>query len=228
MSDIEIRTKLRTARDQQGLSLRRAAALIGISHSMLAKIENGARRLDSSCIRKVAPIYGLDPEVLLASLDAGGSSSPVQSRKTIPAERGNRNLARTPMCVHLPGEIPIRCAAGPGADQILRGLEGPLGTTKCPPELDKVAGGYALIVVGDSMEPAFQSGHTAFVYPHHPLFKGCYGVFILNDGKALLRRLVVSDHGRFVLEQFNPPSRMELPWSEVSEVGLVTSVRFDR
>lgn len=69
-----VRERLRRTRQQRGISLREAAAEIGVSAPTLSRIERGASRPDIETLDAVASWVGLDRSVVYAS--AGKSVKP--------------------------------------------------------------------------------------------------------------------------------------------------------
>lgn len=65
MSTINIGDKLRKLREENGLPLRKVAALIDIDVAILSKMERGERRLTKEIVQKLAKVYKHDTEELL-------------------------------------------------------------------------------------------------------------------------------------------------------------------
>ena len=65
MSTESIGDKLRRLREEKGLPLRKAAALVDIDVAILSKMERGKRRLTKEMVQKLATLYQYDFEELL-------------------------------------------------------------------------------------------------------------------------------------------------------------------
>ncbi len=65
MSTEKIGDKLRKLREENGLPLRKVAALIDIDVAILSKMERGERRLNREVINKLANIYKHDTDELM-------------------------------------------------------------------------------------------------------------------------------------------------------------------
>ena len=65
MSNEKIGDKLRKLREQNGLPLRKVAALLDIDIAILSKMERGERRLSKEVVRKLAKIYSHDADELI-------------------------------------------------------------------------------------------------------------------------------------------------------------------
>lgn len=65
MSTGTIGKKLRKLREENGLLLRKVAALLDIDVAILSKMERGERRLTKEIVQKLAKIYKHDAEELM-------------------------------------------------------------------------------------------------------------------------------------------------------------------
>lgn len=66
MAKTKTKTYLREWRLHKELTLEQAAAAIGLAdHSMLSKMETGARRYNQTILERLAVLYGTDPGSLL-------------------------------------------------------------------------------------------------------------------------------------------------------------------
>lgn len=54
-----VSARLTSWRRSRGLSLRKAASVLGVSHSTLLALERGQRSLTTTTARKIAPALGL-------------------------------------------------------------------------------------------------------------------------------------------------------------------------
>jgi phage repressor protein C with HTH and peptisase S24 domain len=96
-----------------------------------------------------------------------------------------------------------------------------------PPGLRGATDAYAVYVVGESMEPRYYAGETVYVHPGKPVRKGDFVVVQLNpksDGEpyaGLIKRLVAHSDVKVVVEQFNPPRRIEFDRSQVGAIHRI-------
>ena len=69
---------------------------------------------------------------------------------------------------------------------------------------------YAVLIVGESMAPAYEPGHMAIVNPRLPAIRGEDAIFVRSehdgDFTATIKRLVRSTETAWVVRQFNPPA----------------------
>lgn len=74
--------------------------------------------------------------------------------------------------------------------------------------------GYAVLIVGDSMEPEFEPGDYALVNPRLPLIRGKPAIFIAQeddgDFRASIKRLVRATETHWIVKQFNPAKELKL------------------
>lgn len=96
-----------------------------------------------------------------------------------------------------------------------------------PPGLRGTKDAYAVYVVGDSMAPRYEEGETVYVHPGKPVRQGDYVVLQLNpksDGEPYagqIKKFVSKSAGKVVVEQFNPPRRIEYPASEIGRIHRI-------
>lgn len=91
----------------------------------------------------------------------------------------------------------------------------PIDVVPRPWFVKNVADAYAVLIVGESMAPAYEPGHMAIVNPRLPALRGEDAIFIRSehdgDFTATIKRLVRSTETAWVVQQFNPPAEFELP-----------------
>ncbi len=95
-----------------------------------------------------------------------------------------------------------------------------------PATLSKVAGAYAVYVVGNSMEPRFFAGEAVYVNPRLPISRGAFVVAQIATGDdgvphAYVKRFVSQDARRLRLEQYNPKKLLEFPTAKVVSVHRI-------
>lgn len=99
------------------------------------------------------------------------------------------------------------------------------------PNLQGVTDGYAVDVVGESMEPRYLAGETVYVNPQKPVRRGDFVIAQIlpadpkdaegNPPLAFLKRFVSRDEKFLKLEQLNPPEQLKFPASRVHSVHRI-------
>ena len=95
-----------------------------------------------------------------------------------------------------------------------------------PASLSGVRNGYAVYVVGTSMEPRYHPGEVVHIHPDKPLVVGGY-VLVQRRGKkgeppaAVIKRLAGRTGAKVVLEQFNPPKLLEIKTADIVSIHRV-------
>ena len=106
-------------------------------------------------------------------------------------------------------DLPIYAAAMGGDGHIIVTFEA-IDHVKRPTVLQNVRGGYGLLVLGDSMIPAYRPGDTLLVHPHLPPQRDTDCVFYHTppaggEAEAIIKRLNGFNDRDWKLEQYNPP-----------------------
>lgn len=199
---------LKSLREAAGLTQQALADRIGRSQSEIARLERGERRLTVDLAITLAPLFGLDPAGLLASLTP---TSPAPAHRPPPARSGRDT-------------IPIRGAARGGGDQQMFLEDGPLGHTPRPANLAGVRDAYAVYMVGDSMEPRYEAGWLLHVNPFKPLKKGRDVVVCQRDHSVLVKGFQGWSADALFLRQLNPPLDLTIPRTDILSCHLVVGV----
>lgn len=118
-------------------------------------------------------------------------------------------------------DLPIYGSAQGGTDGAMVIGPDPVEVVRRPQPLLSVPRGFGVYVTGDSMEPAFRHGDMVLVHPSRPPRRGDDVLLVHHDviqlvadvagSDALVKRLVTWSDDSWVVEQFNPPDRFELP-----------------
>lgn len=113
--------------------------------------------------------------------------------------------------------LKVFAAAEGGTGEMIVSSE-PIDFVPRPWYIQHVKEAYAVIVVGTSMEPAFEVGDMAIVNPKLPPVRGKDAIFVASkdggDWRATIKRLVRTTDKEFVVAQFNPPKELKLQRSE--------------
>lgn len=97
-----------------------------------------------------------------------------------------------------------------------------------PASLGGVPNAYAVYVVGTSMEPRYHPGEVVHIHPDKPLIVGDY-VLVQRRGKkgeapaAVIKRLAKRTGAKVILEQFNPPSLLEIRAADIVSIHRVVA-----
>lgn len=116
--------------------------------------------------------------------------------------------------------IPIRTAGRGGGEQEMY-QEDPIGYTPRPASLSGVNGGYAIYMVGDSMEPRYEQGWLLHINPFRPPARGRDVVVYKTNDAVLIKRFIRKSPTETILEQLNPATEIKVPNSEIRELHLI-------
>lgn len=158
-----------------------------------------------------------------------------QQKNVLPGENGlprtlpNATIGvRVPLVGGLP-TIPVYGQAMGGQDGrfVLNGNR--IADVLAPPVLQQVPDAYAVYIVGDSMEPRYFAGETAYVHPRLPVRKGDFVVVQFHpedaaEGEhpyAYVKCLVSFDQRRLKLSQLHPPREFELPANRIVSIHKI-------
>jgi len=179
------------ARQREGLSQEQLAQEVGCSQSTIDRIEKDQGKRPSAYLPAVARRLGID----LAVIDAGLKSASAPRAVRVPA------LAEGPR------DVPVYASVEAGEGAIMVTTE-PIDWVERPEPLVRVKRGYALLVMGDSMFPAYRPGDLVLLNPHLPPRREDGVVLYAGepDGtvKATLKEFVRSTQTEWVLRRYSP------------------------
>jgi transcriptional regulator with XRE-family HTH domain len=154
-------SRLRYARNARGVSQQIIADHLGIDRVNISTWESDQTRPDVSRISAIAKFYGASEAWLLS----GEGEAPIKSE-------GQKKLRATHKTAAVPGgqllgtgKMPLYAGAMGGDGHVIVTFDA-IDYVKRPAELENVKGGYGLLIVGESMIPAFWPGDMALVNPH--------------------------------------------------------------
>jgi phage repressor protein C with HTH and peptisase S24 domain len=182
--------KLKIAREESGLSQDQLAERAGATQSTIDRLEND-RVENSRFLPKIAAVLSKPLSYFDAELAA--ADSPTLTTVAQPV-LGERNL-------------PVHAAAEGGGGTMVLSSD-PVDYVRRPERLVNVKDGYGIIVVGESMFPAFEPGDTLLVHPHLPPEPDTDIVlYSVHDGetRATVKRLRRATPEAWLLTQWNPP-----------------------
>lgn len=96
-----------------------------------------------------------------------------------------------------------------------------------PPGLRGTKDAYAVYVAGSSMEPRYFEGETVYLHPTKPVRQGDFVLLQLKpkvDGEpyeGLVKRLVSKGSAKVVVEQYNPPMKIEFAADEIRAIHRI-------
>ena len=203
-----------------GETLKSASEKLGRNHAYLQQfVQRGTpARLPEDVRRDLAALLGV-------AEDALRGEAPPRRREAARSEPRPAGLGEPPRSDPLPprnaalgtavrlGRIPLYGQAVGGTDGQFP-LNGSLITeVAAPPSLASVAGAYAVMVVGTSMEPRYFAGEAVFVNPRMPVRVGDFVVaqIAADEGEpplAYVKRYVGQNDKSIRLEQLNPSKKL--------------------
>ena len=121
-------------------------------------------------------------------------------------------------------QIPVygNAAAGLGAD--VTDVSSPVEYVGRHPLMASSANGYAVFVVGTSMEPRFREGEIVYVRPGKPPRRGDDVVVQIEKDKtrtAIVKEYVSADDEDVTLRQHNPTKEIKIRRDSVSAIHIV-------
>lgn len=114
-------------------------------------------------------------------------------------------------------QIPVYSAAEGGTGVMVVSTD-PIDRVMRPWFMREVRDGFAVLIVGESMEPAFEAGDLAIVNPRLPAVRNKTMIFTTSteggEFKASIKRLLRWDADHWFVRQFNEPKDFALPRRE--------------
>lgn len=227
---------LRHFRMQAGLSQQALATAAGTSQPQIKRLEAGERTLSKKWAEQLAPHLGVSAETLLfppAALDVELKEAAPSAEPPRASPKSNVVLPDAPDPVDTsafkgPRNVPVygTGSGGNGGDFSFNGDL--IDHVPRPPGIANRKDIYAIYLVGDSIDPAYEDGTTIYVDPHRRPQPRDYVVVELRSeregepGPAFVKRLVARGAGKLKLEQHNPPGPLDpIDESEVVRVHRV-------
>ncbi|WP_119271514.1 LexA family transcriptional regulator [Taklimakanibacter deserti] len=211
MVDIPVTERLKALRVRAGVSMAEAAAALG------RKTPSGYQHYEDP--KKFTKLY-LPREILekLAPLFAGRAAKgevPVTADEVWAlggypqAPRGDPPVIIDPPLPPLRTSlVPIYSAAQGGKGHIIIDLN-PIEEVRPPDELIRVRDAYGILIVGESMVPAYRPGDVAWVNPHKPIERDTdvvlYHVPPHGEAEAIIKTLIGMSNLEWKLRQYQPP-----------------------
>lgn len=225
-----MRDQIEDALRVTGMNPTELAAAIGKERNYIRDFLNG-RKLSMSATAK-KDIDRLAARAAVEQMPEGARDRAIKTAAKYMEEDGG-TIHRLDMAIgtelRKAGLRPIPRRPAIGRDlPVFAAVEGGTGVMVIPTEpvdfLDRpwffqhVPEAYAVLVVGDSMEPVFEPGDMALVNPRLPPIRGKEALFIATkdggDWRASLKRFVRATDTAYVVNQFNPAKQLELDRTE--------------
>jgi phage repressor protein C with HTH and peptisase S24 domain len=216
-----------------GETLKSASEKLGRNHAYLQQfVQRGTpARLPEDVRRDLAALLGVAEDALRGEAPprrreaARGEPRTPGLGEAVRAEPLPPRNAALGMAVRL-GRIPLYGQAVGGTDGQFP-LNGSLITeVAAPPSLAAVAGAYAVMVVGTSMEPRYFAGEAVFVNPRLPVRVGDFVVaqIAADEGEpplAYVKRYVGQNDKSIRLEQLNPAKKLTFAGDRVVSIHRI-------
>ena len=193
MSDNELRTRIQNRLTELGRSPITAAVSVGLERTYIRDFVNGRKdsiRLDKRALVAQALDWSVDQ---LMNEGARGASrvSTVTGDLLVGAR-----------------DFPIYAAAQGGNGHMIVHTD-VMEYVKRPVILEGVPDSYGILIVGDSMVPAYRPGDMALIHPRRPPERDTDVVLYDQDhrtgeAKAMIKRLIGFNDRSWKLEQYNP------------------------
>lgn len=178
-------------RTNRGLTQAELASRVGTNQQTVDKIEKGLIK-HSRIFPKLAKEFGLSLEAFLPP------EEPARPLNVAIPENDLRGEVK---------DLPVHTSVQGGQGEMIVSTD-PVDWVLRPAPLAKVARGYGLIVVGESMEPEFEAGDIALIHPHLPPVGGATCVFYAErdgEARATIKRLLRVSERFWHVRQWNPP-----------------------
>lgn len=210
MADVteRIRETLRLMKDPpSGADLARRT---GIPESTMRAYINGTRKPPLDVCLLLGPalgvdgnwLYGIEPSAMIRDSKIGF--------RPPPQFFGQRDM-------------PVYAATEGGPGEMVISSD-PIDFVVRPWYLGEVRDGFAVIVVGDSMSPAYEPGDLAVVNPALPPMRNKTAIFTTDDNgeiRSTIKRLINFSSSEWFVEQYNPHKQFVLDrhlWSKFLRV----------
>lgn len=208
------------ALDRAGVSQADLARHLRLAPSAISRMLKGERQMKLAEAVRIAAFLGVSQDDVLHHANAEAQ----HLGPTLPSRRGRPPRAATQLPTRPAGvePIPIRSIANSGGALCL--TQGPIGYTARPPNLSGVRDGYAIYMVGDTMQPRYEQGWLLHVNPFKPPSRG-RDVVVLKQGEAVvIGQFVAWEADALVLRQLNPPEELRIPRTDVIGCHLIVGV----
>jgi transcriptional regulator with XRE-family HTH domain len=206
--------RLRYAREARRLTQDDVASHFKISRVSVTQWEADRTRPDMRKLGPLADLFGTTVEWLM---DHKGNPPLISPDQTAGVSRKKGDVAPGLIAGRdLVGarDLPVYAAAMGGDGHTIVTFDA-IDYVKRPEVLQSVKGGYGILIVGESMIPAYWPGDTALVHPHLPPSRDTDCVFYhtppAGEAEAIVKRLIGLNDRTWTLEQYRPAHVFEEP-----------------
>lgn len=217
------------------------AEKIGVTNQQISRWESGKADISVKWISKFAEALDV-PQTYLIAIYASEDESEeyydsmlVESKRKA-KERQDREQRNREAHGVLDGKwepsndrIPVFASVEAGNGEMSIGEQ--IGTIPKPHGLDDIEGGYAVHIVGDSMEPRLFQGWLAAVAPLPPR-TGQFCVIqmvdeVTGDHRAVIKTYLRSRPNAYEVEQYNPQETKVYAKRTVTKIHRIVGIAFD-
>lgn len=197
-------SRIRDLRSSLGMTQQAFADMLGVTRGAVGNWE-----LNKGIKKENLQSIALQTGTPLEWLAFGSGAAPILPARIFAAGSDISRAASDLTSVEVLGERDLKVfAAVEGGDGEMVINADPIDIVQRPWYLKNVRDGYAVLVVGDSMIPAFEPGDIAVVNPRLPPMKNVDMIFIAGDERgefrASIKRLLRWSPDEWFVLQFNP------------------------
>ena len=206
MADIPVTERLKALRMRAGVTMAEAAKAIG------RKTPSGYQHYEDpkKFLRPYLPREIIEDLLPLFVGRAADGETPVTADEVLGLGGrlpGEQVIIIDPTPPRDKTHIPIHSAAQGGKGHLIIDFN-PIEQAVPPEELIRVRNAYGILIVGESMVPAYKPGDIAWVNPHKPLERDTdvvlYHVPPNGEAEAIIKTLVSFSDREWKLRQYQP------------------------
>lgn len=190
---------------------------VGVSAQAVSQWLSGETKPSFKTLTKIASIYRANIDWIVN----GDGDEPSRVETQHAASTPHMKRVEAPMGAR---DLPIFAAVEGGDGDLVISTEA-VDLVPRPWYLGEVKDGYGVIVTGESMSPAYEPGDMAIVNPRLTYMRGKIHIFTAESEnshfKATIKKLVSVTETDWVVEQFNPHKKFNLPkmvWTHARRV----------
>lgn len=216
--------RIQRRRAALGLSQAGLATALGVGQSTVAKWERGPNTPRSSTLPRLAQRLEVsiawlvsDQDVALPPGAGAAAAEPIvaESAEAAPPD----SVPEAALMIRRPvsrgaRDLPVFGVAVGGDDAWFEFNGQVHEYVERPAQLESVHNGYALYVLGDSMEPRYLEGEIIYINPNRPVTAGSFVAVEFKSaddgpGKGMIKQFVKRTPTKLVLRQLNPDKTLE-------------------
>ena len=228
--DIPVTERLKALRMRAGVSMAEAAKALGYKTASGYQHYEDPKKflrpyLPREIIEKLLPLFvgrAADGETPITGDEVWGLGGRLPGEQVIivdPTPARDKTL------------IPIHAAAQGGKGHLIIDFN-PIEQAVPPEELIRVRNAYGILIVGESMVPAYKPGDIAWVNPHKPLERDTdvvlYHVPPNSEAEAIIKTLISFSEREWKLRQYQPAldfSESRIDWTVCHRIVGKKNVR---